>query len=142
MASAVYAQGIADAMASHWTTPTIKGMLAKTGYSVDKETHQHLDDVVASRYGGSTDQTLGSKTITVDTVNNRVELGSSGTLVWSALDVSGSDAGIAVILYVDTGDPATSVLMAMDDTNDVTPNSTDVTYTPNAEGIVQIDYGA
>ena len=74
MASGAYAQGITAALAGDldWDGDTIKVLAVSTGYTLDKETHQHLDDVSSNRYSGTTDQTLGSKSNTVDTANNRV----------------------------------------------------------------------
>ena len=143
MASGAYSKGIEQFLAGSldWDADTIKVMAVKTGYTLNKETHEFLDDVSASRYTGTTDQTLGSKTNTIDTGNNRVELGG-GAVTFSSLAISGSDDVIGFIIYKDTGVASTSPLIAFDDPTDVTPNGGDVTYTPNSEGIVQFDYGA
>lgn len=142
MASGAFAQGLLQFVRGQiaWQSDTIKAMLVKTGYTLNKNTQQFLSDVEASRYGGATDQTLGSKTEVIDTINNRVEI-SSGPTTWAALAQSASDDAIGVIGYKDTGTPSSSPLINFDDTNDVTPNGGDVVYTPNSEGILQLSYG-
>lgn len=144
MASGAYSKGIEQALAGNidWDANTIKVMAVKTGYSLDKESHSFLSDVSASRYTGTTDQTLSNKTNTIDTTNNRVEIGDSVGVTYSAVSLDGSNNVIGFIIYKDTGVASTSPLLAYDDTADVIPNGGDISYVPNAEGIVQFSYGA
>lgn len=143
MASGAFAQGLSDFAAGSidWDADTIKGLLAQAGYTLNKETQSHLDDVASNRYNGTTDQTLGSKTNTIDTVNNRVEL-SGGSLTFPSVTIDGSDDAIGIIVYKDTGVASTSPLIVFDDSSDATPDGNNIVYTPNAEGILQLDYGA
>lgn len=142
MASGGYAKGIEQAWAGSldFDADTIKVMYAKTGFTLDKDGHNFLSDVQTHRYVGTTDQTLGSKTNTIDTVNNRVELG--GGSVVQAVTKNASDLIIFFVGYKDTGVATTSPLIWADDTANVDPNGNNVTYTPNAEGVLQFDYGA
>lgn len=143
MASGAYAKGIEQFLAGalDWDAQTINVMAVKTGYSLDKEAHEFYDDVSASKYVGTTDQALGSKTNTIDTTNNRVEIGG-GSVTYTSVALDGANAVIAFLVYRDTGTPGTSPLIAYDDTADITPNGGNITYTPNAEGILQFSYGA
>ena len=143
MASGAYAKGIEQHLAGSldWDADTIKVMAAKTGATLNKDGHNFLSDVNANRYVGTTDQTAGSKTNTIDTSNDRVEL-NFGQVTFAAVALDGSNNVIAFITYKDTGSAATSPLIAFDDTADIIPNGTDINYTPNPEGLVQYSYGA
>ena len=59
MASGAYARGLEQFAAGgiDWDADLIKVMSMKTGYSLNKETHEYADDVSASRYVGTTDKT-------------------------------------------------------------------------------------
>lgn len=143
MASGAYAFGMSEFLAGNidWDANTIKVMAVKTGYTQDKEAHQFLSNVSSSRYVGTTDQTLGSKTNVIDSTNNRVEI-SGGSVTYTAVALDGSNNVIGFIIYKDTGTPGTSALLAFDDTADIIPNGGNITYTPNVEGIIQYSYGA
>ena len=142
MASLVFTKGLLE-MASgtfDWVNDTIKVMAAKTGFTPDAETMQDLDDVSASRYVGTTDQTLSNKTAVEDDANNRVELGDSVGVTYASLAQDAANLIIGYVIYYDSTVTATSWLIAYDDANDITPDGNNVNYVPNAEGILQFGY--
>jgi len=101
----------------------IKVVLVDTAdYSVNLATHDFLDDVAA---GGrvATSANLGSKSITGGVFD-------AGNVTFSAVT---GDVSEALIIYKDTGDAATSPLIAYIDTVTsglpVTPNGGDITVT-------------
>lgn len=105
---------------------TVKTALVTAGYTYSSS-DQYYSSVSASVVG--TPQTLGSKTFT------------NG--VFDAADVSytavtGSQV-VALVIYIDTGNSATSPLVAFIDTGvtnlPVTPNGGDILITWNASGI-------
>lgn len=105
---------------------TVKTALVTAGYTYSSS-DQYYSSVSASVVG--TPQTLGSKTFT------------NG--VFDAADVSytavtGSQV-VSLVIYIDTGNAATSPLVAFIDTGvtnlPVTPNGGDILITWNASGI-------
>lgn len=110
---------------------TVKVALVDTGVYTYSATHQFLTDLTG-RVG--TDQTIpATKTVT----NGLFK--TTGTNTFTG--VSGASVE-ALVLYIDTGTPATSRLVAFIDTGvtglPVTPNSGDITITWNASGIFQL----
>lgn len=104
---------------------TVKAALVDTGTYTYNAAHDFLDDL--SGVVG-TAQTLSGKTFTNGTFD-------SDNVTWSS--VSG-DTAEAIVLYIDTGTPATSRLILYLDTGQtglpVTPNGGDITYTVDAAG--------
>jgi len=92
-------------------------------------------------FGGAGRRTLASKTIVEDDANNRAEF-SCAALLWSAL---GAGATIAALIFFKNGtvDDTTSKLIGYVDQPTgasgfpITTNGSDVTITPNAEGLLQ-----
>ena len=109
------------------TSDTIKAQLIDTGNYTYSTAHDFLDDVGSSAKIG-TAGTLGSKTVT------------SG--VFDAADITYSSVTgatvEAIIIYKDTGNAATSNLIAYIDTASsglpVTPNGGDITVTWDSGG--------
>lgn len=105
---------------------TVKVALVTSGYTYSSS-DQYYSSVSASVVG--TPQTIGSKTFT-----NGVFDGADVTFT----AVSGSQA-VSLVLYIDTGNAATSPLVAFIDTSvtnlPVTPNGGDISITWNASGI-------
>ena len=103
-----------------WTSDTIKACLIVTSvYSVSIDAHEYWSDVSSSSYTGITPITLGSKTSTLGVLD-------AADITFSA--VSGSAIG-AIILYKDTGSPASSPLMLYLDTATglpINPNGGDI----------------
>lgn len=105
---------------------TVKVALVTAGYTYSSA-HQFYSSVSASVVG--TPQTIGSKTFT-----NGVFDGADVTFT----AVSGSQV-TQLVIYIDTGNTATSPLVALIDTGvtnlPVTPNGGDILITWNASGI-------
>ena len=105
---------------------TVKVALVTAGYTY-VSTDQYYSSVSASVVG--TPQTIGSKTFT-----NGVFDGADVTFT----AVTGSQV-VSLVIYIDTGNAATSPLVAFIDTGvtnlPVLPNGGDITITWNASGI-------
>jgi hypothetical protein len=105
---------------------TVKVALVTAGYTYSSS-DQYYSSVSASVVG--TPQTIGSKTFT-----NGVFDGSDVNY----LAVTGSQV-VALVIYIDTGNAATSPLVAFIDTGvtnlPVTPNGGNIAITWNASGI-------
>ena len=105
---------------------TVKVALVTAGYTYTS-TDQYYSSVSASVVG--TPQTIGSKTFT-----DGVFDGADVTFT----SVTGSQA-VSLVIYIDTGNAATSPLVAFIDTGvtnlPVTPNGGDILITWNASGI-------
>lgn len=83
--------------------------------------HDFLDDV--TRYAGTTDQALASKTVT-DGVFDAADV------TFTAVAISGTKTVAALVIYKDTGVAGTSPLIAyIDGFTAVTPNGGDITIT-------------
>lgn len=119
----------------NWGTDTIKAALINTAYTVDTATHQFISSCDTYRVGGTTDQTLGSKTSTAGKL-------TSGVITWTA--VPAGNTAKYVIFYKDTGVNTTSPMIVVDDsttgvTLPVATNGGNITYTPDAvNGILKI----
>lgn len=109
-------------------TDTIKVALINvaTDYTFSAS-HQYLSSV--TRYSGTTDQTLASKTVS----NGVFDAADSA---FTAVAISGGKTVAALVIYKDTGSAATSPLIAyIDGFSAVTPNGTDINIAWNASGI-------
>ena len=108
---------------------TVKVALVTAGYTYSGA-NQYYSSVSASVVG--TPQTLGSKTFT-DGVFDADDV--------TFLAVSGSQV-VSLVIYIDTGNPATSPLVAFIDTGvtnlPVTPNGGDISITWNSTGIFSL----
>jgi hypothetical protein len=127
MANAIYPlykQALLDGSANtDMSAGTVKATLVDTGTYTYSALHDFEDDL--SGIVG-TAQTLGSKTFT----NGAFD---SANPTWTA--VTGATVE-AIVIYLDTGTPGTSRLIAYIDTGQtnlpVTPNGGDITYTVGA----------
>ncbi len=112
---------------NNMSSGTVKVALVDTGVYTYSSTDQFW--TAASSASVGTPQTIGSKTFT-----NGVFDGSDVTFT----TVTGSSVE-ALVIWIDTGTPATSPLVAYIDTSvtglPVTPNGGDITITWNASGI-------
>lgn len=133
MANAIYPkwkEALMQGAANSSLSGTVKVALVDTGVYTYSAAHDFLDDLGASRIG--TDQTLGSKTFTDGTFD-------AANSVFTA--VSGPTAE-ALVIYIETGTPATSRLVAYIDAGvtglPVTPNGGDINVNWNANGIFRL----
>lgn len=123
MANGMYAAGLNAFLTGsiNWTSDTIKVVLVDAAdYTVNLATHDFLNDVAAGARVATA--TLSGKTATggVADANDVTFTGVSG------------DQAEALIIYKDTGNEATSPLIAYLDTATglaITPNGTDITLT-------------
>jgi hypothetical protein len=133
MASRCYNQGIhaIDIQTISFTADTIKIMLLKSTYSMDPDS-QFVSDIVASEVSGATRQTLGSKTVTKDTTNDRDVFDAADPTFPSV--TTGQTVGGAAV-FKDTGSDATSTLLCFLDTTDTPTNGGDIVVSFSANGI-------
>jgi len=100
-------------------TDTIKVALVDlTADYTYSSAHQYKSSVPS--YSGTTDQTLGSKTITNGVLD-------SADATFTGVAQSGSKTVGALVVYKDTGTAATSPLIAYIEVTAVTPNGGDIT---------------
>ena len=136
MANAVYPiwkQELLQGTAGTSLGGTVKAALIDTGAYTYNAAHDFWDDASAGVIG--TPQTLSNKTFVNGVFKN------TAALTYTA--VSGNSVE-AIIIYLDTGTPATSRLVAYIDTSQtglpVTPNGGNIVYTPDtgANGIFSL----
>lgn len=137
MASTLYLKGIEQAFlgAINLESDTIKLKYMQTSYTPAPTTESWLSDVSASEASGAPTETLAGKDVRIDAANNRVE--------FDATDVT--ENGITCttnkfIIYKDTGNAATSPLIACVDIAEGTlsPVAGTLAITFNAEGIFAV----
>lgn len=142
-ASGAYAQGLRELDETAWESGNVKGMLVGTSFTLDKETHTHLDDISAQKYGGAgTDPALATPAVAVDTSNNEVDYsGAVTTFASVAYDTEDADG---VVWYYDTGGADnTKWLICFDKfASPVTPNGNNINVTPATAGLLRKVYGA
>ena len=122
MANALYDKGREKFLKGEisWNTHDIKCVLVDAAdYTVNLSTHEFLSDIAA---GGrvATSANLGTKTTTAGVAD-------AADVTFSAVT---GDQSEAIVIYKDTGDAATSPLIAYIDTATglpVTPNGGDIT---------------
>ncbi len=130
MANAIYPlykQALLNGSANtNMSAGTVRAALVDTGTYTYSAAHEFLTSLTG-RVG--TDATLGTKTFT----NGVFDAADSTYTAVTGASVE------AIVLYIDTGTPATSRLVAYLDTGftglPVTPNGGDITVTWNASGI-------
>jgi hypothetical protein len=127
---------------------TIKTMLVTSAYTPNRDDlvvdagggSDALDaEISVSGYtggwGGSGRKALASKTLTTDNTNDRAEF-DAADLTWTTL---GSGATIAGMILIKEGasNDTTSRLIAYLDVTDTATNGGDISFTFDAEGIIQ-----
>ena len=136
--STLYLKGLEQMMLGNisFESDTIKLKYMATTYTPDVSAENFLDDVSASEASGAPTETLASVDVRIDTANSRVELDADNV----------SEAGITTttdkfIIYKDTGDSATSPLIACIDIVEGTlnPVAGTLAITFNAEGLFSIN---
>jgi len=115
---------------------TIKVALTTSSYTPNQDTHDFFDDITnevshASYTAGGA--TLASKTLTLDTTNDRVDF-DAADVVWASATFTARYA----VIYKSTGTAATSPLIALIDFGaDKSPSAEDFTIVWNAAGILR-----
>lgn len=110
-----------------WASDTIKARLVASSFTPDK------DNTSMTGYTAiGTDQTLGSKTFTEDTTNDRIVYDGADP-TWSAV-AGGSTVGWVVIFKFVTNDAGSTPIAVLDIT-DTPTNGGDITITFAATGI-------
>lgn len=107
MANAFYTKGKEKILSGsiNWVTDTIKAMLVKNTYPQNLATDEFVADISAYRL--NTDQTLTGKTVSGGIFD-------AGDATYTA--VTAGDTSEGVVIYKDTGNPATSPLLIYVDT--------------------------
>jgi hypothetical protein len=120
-----------------WDSDTVKVALTTSTYTPDQDTHDYFNDVTNEVTGtGYTagGATLGSKTIGYTGATNVVKLDAADT-AWTTSTITARYA----VVYVDTGNAATSALMGYVDFGaDVVSTAGTFTITWDAAGIFTI----
>lgn len=140
MASKLYLKGIEQAFLGNiaFESDTLKLKYMKTTYTPAPTTENFLSDVSAHEATGAPTETLASVDVRIDAANSRVEI--------DAADVT--ESGITCttnkfIIYKDTGNAATSPLIACIDITEgtLTPVGGVLSVTFNAEGLFSLGTG-
>lgn len=128
MSNAFYAKGKEKMLSGSidWVSNTIKVMLVKNTYPQNLATDEFVADISAYRL--STDQTIGSRSVTGGVIDG-------GDVTYPA--VTAGDTSEGVVIYKDTGAEATSPLLMYIDTITGFPLATN-----GGDIIVQWDNGA
>lgn len=110
-----------------WSSDTIKARLVASSVTPTK------DDTAMTGYTGiGTDQTLGSKTLTEDTTNDRIVFDAADP-TWTAV-AGGSTVGWCVVYKFVTNDAGSTPIFVIDLTDTAT-NGGDITVTFASTGI-------
>ena len=125
MANALYNKGKEKLLSAgiNMLTDTIKAALVKSAYSVNLATHEFMSDLGANVL--STNQTLAGRSVTDGVFD-------ASAMTWPS--VTAGDTAAFVVLFKDTGNPATSPLIYYIDTITNFPTVTsgsDVTVNDN-----------
>lgn len=116
-------------------TDDIKVAFMDPAYAPNIDTEDFYDDISASIASGSTDQTLASKALNIDTTNDRVEFDAADLSLASQTIPGGTDM---MVVYKDTGTPGTSPLICYIDIAEGTlsPVNGTLSITFDSEGIL------
>lgn len=133
MANALYPkwkEALLQASSNSALSGTVKAVLVDTGTYTYNSAHDFYDDISGA---AGTPQTIGTKTFT-----NGLFDGDNVTFTAVAAGASLE----AIVIFIDTGTPSTSRLVAYIDTGvtglPVTPNGGDISVAWNASGIFQL----
>jgi hypothetical protein len=131
MASTLHLKSLEVALDAVLALGDLKLSPMATTYTPNAGTHSYYSDISASLASGAAAVTLTGVVTTIDTVNNRVELdtdnATTGTITASTNKYS---------LWVDTGNAATSPVLATIDLVEGTVSAVSgtITFTVNSEG--------
>lgn len=112
-----------------WSSATIKARLVDSGATLNKDD----TDLTAYTQIGGSDKTLGSKTQTKDTTNDRIVFNAADPATWSAV-AGGSTIGWVVVFKFVTDDAGSTPIFVIDVPN-VATNGSDITAPFAATGI-------
>ena len=118
----------------NWDTDTIKCELMLAAYTPNIDTNEFWSNISANvaTNANYVAKTLTCTTPTVDTVNDRAAYDSTTNPTWTAL---GAGNLACAVIYKDTGNPATSPLIAYMSIVATQPNGGDYTITWHTNGI-------
>lgn len=141
MASKIYGSFFGKALNKEvdWDSDTIKVMLVGSGYTPNQDTHDYLDDVVASEVSGTGytagGATLASKTLTYDSATNVTVL-DAADVTWASSTITARYA----VVYDDAGATnAQKVLLGyVDFGSDQSSTSGNFTITWDSTGIFRL----
>jgi len=146
MASNVYNKGMfklvdKGAGSVDFLNDTIKVMvLSPAGASAFDISNEFVSDVSTNEVTNATGsgyerKTLANKDVRLDEANNRVEYDADNP---EFLAINTNEQLATAIIFKDTGDDATSPLLAMIDFADLTTNGTDVELKINVDGLFTV----
>lgn len=138
--STLYLKGIEvalDALMQETAAPagTVKMRYMQTSYTPNLSTHNYWSDISASAASGSPTETLANIDVRIDTANSRVEVDADDVTEASVTTTTNK-----FVIYLDTGNDATSPLIACIDIVEGTlsPVAGTLATTFNAEGIFAV----
>ena len=134
-----------------WDTADIRCALMKSTYTPDKD-DDFMSTIVANEadctgytggWGGAGRVVLGTKTVTIDDANDRIELDGQTDPTWAALgNGTNNTLGSAIIFIKGTSDDSDATLIAAIDTVTGSPsfpfltNGSSFTMTLDADGLL------
>lgn len=142
MASGVYANGIKSLCTGDipWVSGTVKAQLTTNAYTPNFDSDDFRDDVVSYKMSGTTDQSIGSKAVNIDTANNHVNLDGPATITFSAVTAGSTVTGVA--LYEDNSAAASDNLICWNEFSGggLATNGSDIVVTFHTDGHIQFTY--
>lgn len=147
MASFVYTEAKRAILAGEidFDAATIKFMIVMSNTTVGNGTGDDGEDIAniagfttLDEYDGANyvQKTLAGKAVAADNPNDRGEF-TANAVTWTALG-AGARSAQAILMYLELGGDTSDMPIAyLDDDFPFTGNGSDVTWTPNAEGILQ-----
>lgn len=133
--------GVAGAV--NYLADTLKAVPLKSTYTPNQDVNFMGDisaqEVVATGYtggfGGAGRQTLASKTVTEDDVNNQVEFDAADITLSSVGGVTNDTIGAFAIIKEITNDAASPVIAIVELATPITTNGSDVSIAWGADGL-------
>lgn len=128
-----YSESLLDSSAPDLTTVNVAATLVNTttDYTVDLVNHEFFSSV--TDYLAVTPVNLTGKSITDGVFDSTLDV------VFSSVAIDGSKDVDAIVIFYDTGTPATSPLIAYyDQFTPVTPNGGDITIQFNGSGLFDV----
>ena len=138
--SQLYNNGIAALAGTPYASAPVLALIVDSGHTFDV-TNEYVSDVVIDEVTNATGtgyerKTLTGKTVTADQVNNWVVFDATD-LSYTAVETN--ETWDAVILFIDTGDDATSPLLCYIEIDALVTNGSDASITWASTGIFRIN---